>query len=106
MKPDRPIHAIIPEVLPPIDCDEYVQRDQYGNVLNRYSIVQVDGKTYRTQEQVVYRPPTEFGYWLQVVGAVAIGMVGLYLIVWAIGFLMKSDNSSSQSQAIEVIQNA
>lgn len=107
MKNDRAIQRVTPEVLPPesVENDVFVQRNQHGKVVNQYSITRIDGKTYRTQEQVIHQEPSQFGYWLQVVGAVAIGMVGLYLLVWAIGFVMKGNDGSDRSERLEVVRN-
>lgn len=107
MNNDRHNKAIIPEVLPSdsVENDVFVQRNQHGKIVNQYSITKINGETYRTREQVIYQS-SPVGEWLQMVGAIAIGFVGLYLLVWAIGFAMKhSGDEGDRSTRIEVVRN-
>lgn len=98
-----------PEVLPPetVENDVYIQRNQHGQVVKQYSITRVGDKVYRTQEQVVWQQYSQLGHWLQMVGGLTIGFIGLYLLIWAIGFMVShSSDKNDRSHCIEVVKNA
>lgn len=78
-----------------IASDIEVVRNQHGQIVSQRSICSVDGQIIRTSELRIYEPPTNCGYWLQMVGGLAIVFIGLWIFWNAAQNVARNENQQS-----------